>query len=205
MVERRLGRDQRLDDLRMTEVGGGDQRGAVVVAGDRAGIGAGFERDLEQLDVVVDRGDGERVETLQVARVRIGAEPQQRAHRVMMLAVGGHQQRRAAVGILQVRALAFLDQFFDLGDVAHGGGRVQAGIDPQIAVARRRLRRGGGRGCEQRRKSQEERQASHRGTSRISKKTRHRPDDGDITTDGRQTMGFYRGSGGRQAAAVTSQ
>ena len=47
----------------------------------------------------------------------------------MMLAVDRDVQRRAAVRILDVRPLAGGDQALDFGDVAVGGGGMQAGID----------------------------------------------------------------------------
>ena len=74
MVERRLGRDQHPHDLGVAEVRGGDQRGAVVAAGDVARAGAAVERELEHLDVVRDRGDGDDVVAVELQRVGIGAE-----------------------------------------------------------------------------------------------------------------------------------
>ena len=153
VIERSLGLDQRLHDLHVPEMRRRDQRRPIVVAGDRARIGAALDPDLEQLHVIVDGSDGQKVEALQVARVRIGAEPQQCAHRLVMLAVGGDDQRRAAVGVLKVDLLALSDQFFDLGYVAVGGGGVQAGIDAKLAIRRRHLRlERGGRSRAERRK-----------------------------------------------------
>ena len=57
-----------------------------------------------------------------------------------MTAEGSDVQRRAAVGILQVRLLASGDQLLDLSYVAIGGGGMQAGVDLQFTLGRRGLR-----------------------------------------------------------------
>ena len=140
MVQRRFGGDQRAHDLDMAEMGGGDQRGAIVGAGDRARIAAAFERDLEHLEVVVHGRDGDDVVALGVERVRIGAEPDERVRRRVLAQKRRDMQRGAAVGVLDVRFLARGDQLLDLGDVAARCCVVQAGIDAQLPLARRGLR-----------------------------------------------------------------
>ncbi len=98
------------------------------------------KRDLEHLDVVLDDGDGHDVVALGVERIGIGAEAQQRARRGVVLSINRDVQRRAAVRILDVHPLAIGDQALDLGDVALGGGGMQTGIDPEVTLARWRLR-----------------------------------------------------------------
>ncbi len=73
VVERRLGDDERAHHLVVAEVRRGDQRRAVVAAGDVGGLAADRERDLERLDVVGDGGDGDDVVAVVLERVRIGA------------------------------------------------------------------------------------------------------------------------------------
>ena len=113
----------------MAEMRGGARARCRHRGGDVAGAGAALERDVEHVEVVLRRRDGQDVVALGVERVGIGAEADERARRGMVLAEYGDVQRRAAVGILDVRPLAGGDQPLDLGDVASGGGGVQAGID----------------------------------------------------------------------------
>ena len=121
-------------------MGSGDQRGAVVGAGDGARVAATGERDLEHFEVVVDCGDGDDVVALGVERVGIGAKPDERARRPVLPAESCDVQRRAAVGVLDIRLLAFGDELFDLGDIAARGGVMQTGIDAQFPLGRWRLR-----------------------------------------------------------------
>ena len=134
MIERRLGIDQRPDDLHMAEMRGRDQRRAIQRAGDLRALGAAVERDLEHLDIVLDRCDGQDVEALHVARIGIGAAARSSARRRVMLAVCGDEQRRAAVSILDVRFSPSADELLDLGHLAIGGGGVQAGVDRDVAI-----------------------------------------------------------------------
>src|SRR5262249_46952595 len=55
-------------------------------------------------------------------------------------------QRRAAVGVLDVGLFALGDQLLDLGGVAARGGIVKPGIDAQLPLARRGLRKAYGAG-----------------------------------------------------------
>lgn len=61
----------------------------------------------------------------------------------MLAKEGGDVQRRAAVGVLDVRAFALGDELLDLGDIAARGRVVQPGIDAQLALAGRDLRKAG--------------------------------------------------------------
>ena len=126
------------------------KRGAVVLAGDVARAAAAGERDLQHFEIVLHRRDGDDVVALRVHRVRIGAEPQERLRRGMLTAEGGDVQRRAAVGILEVRLLAIGDQPFDLRNVAIGGGGMQAGVDLQFTLGGCGLRQQERRCAEQR-------------------------------------------------------
>ena len=142
VIERRVVGDQDAHDLDVAEMGGGAQGRAVIrsVVTLRA-LAPPSSAMLEHLDVVVDGRDGQDVVALGVERIGIGAEPEERARRRVMLAVDRDVQRRAAVRILDVHPLAGGDQALDLGDVAAGGGGMQAGIDLEVALARRRLGR----------------------------------------------------------------
>jgi len=51
-------------------------------------------------------------------------------------------KRRATLGILDVGLFALRDQLLDLGDVSARSGVVEAGIDAQLPLARRRLGEG---------------------------------------------------------------
>jgi hypothetical protein len=170
VIEGGLGFDQGAHDFDVAEVGGGDQCGAVILAGDVARAAAAGERDLQHLDIVLHRGDGDDVVVLRVHRIRVGAETQQRLHHRVLAAERGDVQRRAAVGILEVRLLAFGNQLFDLGDIAVGGGGVQAGIDLQFTLGWRGLCHQWRRcGAEQRQRSDGcriKRKAADHGTSR---------------------------------------
>jgi hypothetical protein len=53
-----------------------------------------------------------------------------------VLAERRDEQRRAALGILEVGILAVGDQLLDLGHLATGGGGVQARIDRNLALGR---------------------------------------------------------------------
>ena len=81
-----------------------------------------------------------------IERVRVGAEPQQGARRLVLAQKGGYVQRRAAVGVLDVGLFALGDQLLDLGGVAARGGVVKPGIDAQLPLARRGLRKAYGAG-----------------------------------------------------------
>jgi len=139
MVERRLGGDQGAHDLDVPAMGGRDQRGSVVGTGGGARVAAARKRDLEHFAIVVHGRDGDDVVALGIERVGIGAEPDERACRVMLAQEGGNVQRGAAAGVLDVRLFAFGDQLLDLGGVAARGRVVQSGIDAQLPLARRRL------------------------------------------------------------------
>ena len=127
-------------DLDMAEMRGRDQRGAVIGTGDICARWRRLECDLEHFQIVLHRRDGDDVVVLRVHRIRIGAEPQQRSCGRVLAAEGSDVQRRAAVGILQVRLLAGSDQLLDLGHIAIGGGGMQPGVDLEFALGRRSLR-----------------------------------------------------------------
>ena len=82
MVERRAGADQLAHDLDVAEMRRGDQRGAVVAAGDVLRAAAQLERDLQRRQIVRHRGDGDDVVAVVLQRVGIGARRDERAHRV---------------------------------------------------------------------------------------------------------------------------
>jgi len=112
----------------------------------RLDIGAALERNLEHCEVIVDGGDRQRIKTIVVARIRIGAQPQERLRGSVLAAESSHNERRAALGILQVRLFAIGDQLLDRAGIAVGRGCMQPGIDTQLTFARRRLRRERARG-----------------------------------------------------------
>src|SRR5262249_50946521 len=146
VVERRLGRDQGAHDLHVPAMGGGDQRSVVIGTGDGARIAAALERDLQQFEVVVHGRDGDDVVALGIERVWVGAEPDEGARCRILAQKRGYVQRRAAVGVLNVGLFALGDQLLDLSGVAARGGVVEAGIDAQLPLARRRLREACGAG-----------------------------------------------------------
>ena len=139
VVERRAGGDQHPDDLVVTEVRGGDQRGAVVGAGHVLRAGAAFERDLEHRHVVGDGGDGHDVVALRVERVRVCAALHEHPGGVVLPAVRGDVQRRAPVAVAQLAVRAGGDEALDLGDVAGGGRGVQAGVRADFRLGGRDL------------------------------------------------------------------
>ena len=146
VVERRAGRDQDAHHLGVAEMRGRDQRRALVRAGDRLGVGAAGERELQHRDVVGHGRDGDDVVFLRVERIRIGAALEQRLRGRLVAEMRRDMQRRAAVRILRVRALPGRDQPLDLGGIAFRGRGMQAGVDPQLGLAGRDLRRGGQEG-----------------------------------------------------------
>jgi len=146
VVERRLRRDQGAHDLRVPAVRGGDQCSVVMGTGDGACVAAALERDPEHFEVVVHGRDGDDVVALGIERVRVGAEPEEGARCRILAQKGGDVQRRAAVGVLDVGLFALGDQLLDLGGVAARGGIVKTGIDAQLPLARRGLRKAYGAG-----------------------------------------------------------
>jgi len=114
--------------------------------GDGARVAAALERDPEHFEVVVHGRDGDDVVALGIERVRVGAEPEEGARRLVLAQKRGDVQRRAAVGVLDVGLFALGDQLLDLGGVAARGGIVKPGIDAQLPLARRGLRKAYGAG-----------------------------------------------------------
>src|SRR5262249_42571622 len=164
VVERRLGRDQGAHDLHVPAMGGGDQRSVVIGTGDGARIAAALERDLQQFEVVVHGRDGDDVVALGIERVWVGAEPDEGARCRILAQKRGYVQRRAAVGVLNVGLFALGDQLLDLSGVAARGGVVEAGIDAQLPLARRRLREACGAGelgCANRHQSKKDKTSRH--------------------------------------------
>ena len=121
-------------------MGGGDQCRVVIGTGDGARIATALERDLQQFEVVVYGRDGDDVVALGIERVWVGAESDEGARRRILTQKRGNMQRRAAVGVLNVGLFALGDQLLDLSGIAACGGVVEAGIDAQLPLARRRLR-----------------------------------------------------------------
>ena len=128
MIERATCRDQHANDLRVSQMGGGNQRRPVIAAGDRAGIAAAVERNPQHRHVVGDRGDGDDVVAVDLQRLGIGAEPQQRARRFVLLLIDGDMQRRPLPPVDRFSVRAGCDKTLDCRDVARSSGRVQTGI-----------------------------------------------------------------------------
>ena len=143
MVERRAGRDQRAHHLVMAEMGGGDQRRAVIGAGDVGRLAAAFQRRLEHRHVVGNRRNGDDVVALAVERVRIGAERHEFHGRGILLGEGGDVEGRAAVRVAHVHIGAVLDEPLDRRRIAARRRRVKAVIGGEFGRVRRRLRTGG--------------------------------------------------------------
>jgi hypothetical protein len=128
MVERRAGGDQHAHDLRMTEMGGGDKRGAVIDRGDGARVAAAVERDLEAGQIVCDRRDGDDVVAPEFKPVRIRAETEQGTRGLVLLHEDGHMQRRSLLRIGGVERGTVADGALDRGNVALGCSGVKAAI-----------------------------------------------------------------------------
>ena len=132
MIERRLRCDQCTYDLVVAEMRGGDQRRAVIGAGDVARLAAAVERGFQHRHVVGDRRDGDDVVFLRLERIGVGAEPHQRACGVRLAHEGGNMERRAGVAVARIDRRARLHELLNFGDVALCRRRVQAAIGLQL-------------------------------------------------------------------------
>src|SRR5262245_16444276 len=139
-VERCAGRDQHAHHLVMAEVRGGDQRRSVVGTGDRLGVAAERERELEHRHVVLHGRDGHDVVALAVERARIGPAGDQRAGRLALREVRRHMQRRAPVRIPGIGIRPARQKGGDGRHVALRGRGMQPGVARQLGRRRRRLR-----------------------------------------------------------------
>ena len=155
VIERRARRDQHAHHLGVAEMRGGDQRRALIGAGDVLRIAAAGERELEHRHIVGHRHDGDDVVLLRVERVRVGAAADERLRGRLVAEVRRDMQRRAAMAVDCVDLLAGRDQPRDLGGIALGGSRVQAAIGGDLRRAGRDLR-GGGQGEQQGRDQKQE-------------------------------------------------
>jgi hypothetical protein len=81
---------------------GGNQRCAVIGAGDVACLAAAFERDLEHRYVVGDCSDGDDVVFLRLERIGVGAEPHQRARRLRLAHESGDMQWRPRAAVARI-------------------------------------------------------------------------------------------------------
>ena len=120
---------------------GRNQRRAVITAGDSLRVAAAFKRDLKHRHVVGDRCNGDDVIAVDVQLVRIGAEPDQGARGIVLLLIDRDMQRRAMTRVERFLVFGSRDARFDIGDVATGGGGMQAAIGAQFGLGRRDLRR----------------------------------------------------------------
>ena len=128
-----------LHDFVVTEVRRGDERGAVVRAGHVLRARAAVERDLQHRHVVGDGGDRHDVVALRVERVRVGPAPHQHTPRLVLLAVGGHVERRAAVAVAKLAVGAGARAARSQRRSRHGRG-VQAGTRADLGLGGRDLR-----------------------------------------------------------------
>ncbi len=96
--------------------------------------------ELQHLQVVEDRGDGDDVVGLALQSVEVGAGLDERARRGMLALEGRHHQRRAAMAVAGVEIAAACGELLDRGSVALGGGGMQAGVGGKVALCGRDLR-----------------------------------------------------------------
>ncbi len=99
MIERRARSDQHAHDLGVAKVCGGNQRGAVVAAGNGARVTTAVERDAEHRHVVGNGSDRHDVVAVDLLPVRRRAQPQQGAGGLVLSLKDGDMQRRAAAGV----------------------------------------------------------------------------------------------------------
>ena len=84
VVERRSACGEQADDFVVAEVGGRDQRRAVVGAGDEVGAIAELQGQRDQVEVVGHRRDGQHVIGLALERIQVGARRRQRAQGIIV-------------------------------------------------------------------------------------------------------------------------
>ena len=142
VVKRRAGIDQHFDDEIVAEMGGGDQRRAVVTTGDLFRTGAQLQQHAQRADVVGHCRDGHRVIAIAFFRIDIGAGLDQRGDGIAVLLEGRHMQRRAAVAVTHVEVGAARGELFDFRRIAARRCREHAGILRDLAGGRRNLRTG---------------------------------------------------------------
>jgi hypothetical protein len=142
VVERCLGGDQRAHNLVVAEMGGGNQRRAVIGAGDVRCLAAKLQCELEHRHVIGDGGNGDDVVALRLERVGVGAATCQSLGGAGLFEESRDMQRCAAVTIAGIDQCAGGAEALDRGDVACGAGRVQALIGGNFGRAGRNLRQG---------------------------------------------------------------
>jgi hypothetical protein len=107
---------------RVPQVGGGDQRRAVVAAGHLPGAGAQLQQQAQRVFIVGHGGDGHGVVAVVLQQVERRARLGQQAGRLALAREGGHVQRRAAVGVAHVH-------------VGPGSRRCSPVVSPRAAAA----------------------------------------------------------------------
>ena len=142
MVEWRAGLDQLAHHAVMAQVGGGDQRRAVVAAGGQLGAGAEFEQHGQSRLVVGDSGDRDRVVAVVLERAEVGPGLGQCANDLVPAGKGRDMQRCAAMAVARAEQVAVGPGY--LGCVAAPGGRVQTLVGRGLRRRRADLGRGGG-------------------------------------------------------------
>jgi hypothetical protein len=125
VIERRAGRGQNPDHFGVPQVRGGDERGAVIAAGDVLRARAELERELERRNVVRDGRDRDDVVAVGLERVRIGTRGDAAPASPRAGAEGRNVQRRAPTTVAQVD-VSRLDQRDPRRERPPGAGRCSA-------------------------------------------------------------------------------
>lgn len=139
MIERRAGGDQSSDDLCMSKMRCGNQRRAVVGAGDKARIVAKFNGERHQVRIVRHRRDCHHVIGIPVERVHVRTSRSQDAQRIFLRSESRHVDRSAPRRIARVDIRATRRQAPDLGHIAGMGSLENPLIGGDLARRRRRL------------------------------------------------------------------
>ena len=122
-------REQRLDDVRLTQTRREHERGLAVLFGLGVGLRAVVEQRAEQPRIVEHGGDEQRVVELAVAGELILAGDQQHVHDAVVVGVGGSEQRRQIFLVVDPHVGVAFDQG------PHGVGLVGGSGEDERRVA----------------------------------------------------------------------
>ena len=145
VIERRSRFNQDLHHLGVAQVRGGDQRRALVGAGDVPRVRAQRQRQPERRRIVGHGGNGDDIVVVVFEGVGIGARVDQDPHHLVPAEICGYVQRRAAVAIANVDRRAARDRLFHPGHVPHDRSLVKSTVSAALGSARRCLRHRGDR------------------------------------------------------------
>ena len=144
-------RDQTTHDTVVAQMRRGDQRRAVVAAGDELRAGAEFQQQRQRPFVVGHRCDRHRVVAVVLQRAEIGAGGGEAADRVGPTRVRRHVQRRPAISVARVDHGTRGQEPADRRSIATPRGLVQGRPGGAFRLARSDLRlrgqHGGQRGA----------------------------------------------------------